>query len=92
MQTGRLGVPETRWTCSCEGAQDGRAADNEAELARILLADGTLIATVVGGSRSAFCLAAILPAGRPPGNGGDRGVGVVQRSRCSAGRIAALGG
>ncbi|HEX3192403.1 MAG TPA: ChaB family protein [Streptosporangiaceae bacterium] len=45
-----------------------------------------------GGSRSAFCPAAFLPAGRPPGNGGDRGVGLVQRSRCPGGRIAALGG
>ena len=41
----------------------------------------------VRGSRSAFCL-----AGRPPGYGGDRRVGLVQRLRCPGGWITALGG
>jgi hypothetical protein len=44
----------------------------------------------VRGSRSAFCLAAVCPAGRPPGYGGDRRIGLVQRLRCPGRRITAL--
>ena len=33
-----------------------------------------------------------LPAGRPPGHGADRGVGLQQGPRCPGRRIAALGG
>jgi hypothetical protein len=40
----------------------------------------------------AFCLAAFCLAGRPPGYGGDRRVGLVQRLRCPGGWITALGG
>ena len=46
----------------------------------------------VRGSQSALCLAAVCPAGRPPGDGGDRRVGLVQRLRCPGRRITALGG
>lgn len=46
-----------------------------------------LIALFVRGNGLAFCL-----AGRPPGYGGDRRVGLVQRLRCSGGWITALGG
>jgi len=46
----------------------------------------------VRSSGSAFCLAAFCPAGRPPGYGGDRRVGLVQRFRCPGRRITAPGG
>src|ERR1700745_2757068 len=46
----------------------------------------------VRGNGSAFCLAAFCLAGRPPGYGGDRRGGLVQRLRCSGGWITALGG
>jgi hypothetical protein len=46
----------------------------------------------VRSSGSAFCLAAFRPAGRPPGYGGDRRVGLVQRFRCPGRRITAPGG
>ena len=41
---------------------------------------------------SAICLAAFCLAGRPPGYGGDRRVGLMQRLRCPGGWITALGG
>jgi hypothetical protein len=50
------------------------------------------LALYVRGNGSAFCLAAFCLAGRPPGYGGDRRVGLVQRLRCPGGWITALGG
>jgi len=41
---------------------------------------------------SATCLAAFCLAGRPPGYGGDRRVGLMQRLRCPGGWITAPGG
>ena len=41
---------------------------------------------------SAICLAAFCLAGRPPGYGGDRRVGLMQRLRCPGGWITAPGG
>jgi len=46
----------------------------------------------VRGSGSAFCLAAFCLAAGPPGYGGDRRVGLMQRLRCPGRRIMALGG
>jgi hypothetical protein len=46
----------------------------------------------IRGNRSAFCLAAFCLPGRPPGYGGDRRVGLVQRLGCPGGWITALGG
>jgi len=41
---------------------------------------------------SAICLAAFCLAGRPPGYGGDRRVGLMQRLCCPGGWITAPGG
>jgi hypothetical protein len=64
----------------------------DARLCRVTDGGHGSLALFVRGNGSAFCLAAFCLAGRPPGYGGDRRVGLVQRLRCSGGWITALGG
>jgi hypothetical protein len=65
--------------------------NTEPVLERLIKLRGSL-ALHVRGSGSASCLAALCLAGGPPGYGGDRRVGLVQRLRCPGRRITALGG
>jgi hypothetical protein len=58
----------------------------DAPLCRVTDGGHGSLALFARGNGSAFCL-----AGRPPGYGGDRRVGLVQRLRCSGGWITALG-
>jgi hypothetical protein len=64
----------------------------DAPLCRVTDGGHGSLAPFVPCNGSAFCLAAFCLAGGPPGYGGDRRVGLVQRLRCSGGWITALGG
>ena len=79
------GNPPVGYAAMMLAARQGR----EEEASKLIEAT-VQIATERGTGRlagSAFCLAA-----RPPGYGGDRRVGLVQRLRCPGGWITALGG
>ena len=64
----------------------------DAPLCRVTDGGHGSLALFVRGNGSAFRLAAFCLTGGPPGYGGDRRVGLVERLRCSGGWIMALGG